>query len=121
MPWFYVEDDFSFHRKTIAAGNAAVGLWTRAGSWSMQTLTDGEIPAEMARSLGTTKETKRLVDVGFWVPKGDGYAFHQWETRQRSRVQVEADREAARQRQRRYRNRGQERRGNDETDDGVTE
>lgn len=105
MPWFNVEDDFYFHRKTIAAGNAAIGLWTRAGSWSMATLTDGEIPAEMARSLGTTKEIKRLLDVGLWVPKGADYAFHQWEDRQRSRVQVEADREAARQRQQRHRDR----------------
>jgi hypothetical protein len=107
MPWFAVEDTLAFHRKTLTAGNAAMGLWVRAGSWSMQILTDGEIPAEVARTLGTVAEAKRLVAAGLWIPKADGYEFHEWADRQRSRVQVAADREAARVRQEKARQKAQ--------------
>lgn len=103
MPWFSVEDNLCFHPKSVAAGNAALGLWVRAGSWSMQTLTDGEIPTEIARVLGTPAEARRLVAAGLWVPKDGGYEFHEWADRQRSRVKVAADREAARVRQERLR------------------
>lgn len=34
MSWFKVDDHLAFHRKTLAAGNEAMGLWVRAGSWS---------------------------------------------------------------------------------------
>lgn len=103
MPWFNVEDNLCFHPKAIAAGNAALGLWVRAGSWSMQTLTDGEVPTEVARALGTPGEARRLVTSGLWIPKDGGYEFHEWSDRQRSRVRVAADREAARQRQENFR------------------
>lgn len=105
MPWFYVEDTFAFHPKTVAAGNAAVGLWTRAGSWSMQTLTDGGVPAAMANTLaGSKKEISALLDTGLWVPDGGkDFAFHQWADRQKSRDQVEESRKDARERQRRAR------------------
>lgn len=120
MPWFNVEDNLCFHPKAITAGNAAVGLWVRAGSWSMQTLTDGEVPTEIARAIGTAADAKRLVKAGLWIPKDDGYVFHEWVGRQRSRVRVEADREAARQRQERLRNRRPPRPGDDEQNGGVT-
>lgn len=120
MPWFAVEDTLAFHRKTLTAGNAAMGLWVRAGSWSMQILTDGEIPADVARTLGTTAEAKRLVTAGLWVPKDGGYEFHEWAERQRSRVQVAADREASRQRQERARKRAREERGRPDGEGDVT-
>lgn len=103
MPWFKVDDTFSHHAKVMGAGNAAVGLWVRAGAWSMQQLTDGFIPTHVARQLGTRAEAKRLVDAGLWVEKDDGYLFHEWEQRQPSRAQVHADREAAAERQRKAR------------------
>jgi len=113
MPWFSVEDTLAFHPKTIAAGNAAVGLWVRAGSWSMQILTDGEIPRDIARALGSPAEARRLVEAGLWIPKDGGYEFHEWSQRQRSRVRVAADREATRRRQEKFRKRG------DDTSDGT--
>ena len=103
MPWFYVEDNFAFHPKAVDAGNAAIGLWTRAGAWSQSTLTEGYIPTGIARSLGTAGEARKLTNVGLWIPKDDGYEFHQWEQRQQTRAQIEATREAARERQRRAR------------------
>lgn len=100
MPWFKVDDTLAMHTKTVEAGNAALGLWVRAGSWSMQTLSDGFIPDAIARQLGTPREAARLVAVGLWERLPSGYAFHQWEERQPTKAQVTADREAAAERQR---------------------
>lgn len=105
MPWFRIDDNFAFHQKVMAAGNAAIGLWSRAGSWSMQTLSDGFIPDDTVRKLGTKREAERLVAVGLWDRLPSGYAFHQWEDRQPTKAQVEADREAAKERQRKRRQR----------------
>jgi len=108
--WFKVDDTFAFHSKVVAAGNAAVGLWCRAGAWSMQQLTDGHVPKHIASQLGTRTEARRLVDAGLWVEKDDGYEFHEWSQRQPSRVQVNADREAAKERQRKARDAARRRR-----------
>jgi hypothetical protein len=100
VTWFRVDDTFPHHAKVMAAGNAAVGLWVRAGAWSMQQLTDGFIPTHVARSLGSAAEARRLVDAGLWLLVEGGYSFHQWGERQPLRSQVEADREAAKERMR---------------------
>lgn len=78
MPWFNVDDGFAFHRKSVRAGNAALGLWVRAGSWCAQQLTDGFVPAEMVEVLGTTSQAGRLVSAGLWSAVEDGYQFHEW-------------------------------------------
>jgi hypothetical protein len=78
MPWFNVDDGFAFHRKTVRAGNAALGLWVRAGSWCAQQLTDGHVPAEMVEVLGTQAQANRLVSAGLWFQVEDGYQFHEW-------------------------------------------
>lgn len=112
MPWFKVDDTFPHHAKVMQAGNAAIGLWVRAGAWSMQQLTDGQIPKHVVTTLGTSREAQRLVAVGLWTDEGDHYHFHQWDEggRQPSRAQVEADRHAARERQRRARESAKSRR-----------
>lgn len=110
MTWFKVDDTLAFHAKVLAAGNASIGLWCRAGAWSMQQLTDGFVPTQVARQLGTRAEAIRLVDVGLWEIKDDGYLFHEWDQRQPSRVQVNAEREAAAERQRRGREAARKRR-----------
>lgn len=94
MVWFRVDDNLAFHTKTVAAGNAAMGLWVRAGSWSGQQLTDGYVPKHIARQLGTAAEIKRLVGVGLWCDEGDGYRFHQWGERQPTRDKVMEERKA---------------------------
>jgi hypothetical protein len=81
MPWFYVDDDMAFNRKIVAAGNAAVGLWSRAGSWSRKEGTNGFVPTAMARSLGSVGQIKALVDNTLWHKVPGGYAFHQWDDR----------------------------------------
>jgi hypothetical protein len=94
MTWFKVDDTFAFHSKTVEAGNAAIGLWTRAGAWSSQQLTDGKIPTSIARQLGSKREADRLVDVGLWFAEPDGYRFWQWAERNPIQADVKAAREA---------------------------
>ena len=105
MPWFRIDDILAFHPKVLAAGNAAVGLWVRAGAWSMQNLTDGFVPHAAAKQIGSRSEAKRLVDCGLWIEKDDGYEFHEWDQRQPSRAKVKADREANAERLRKWRKR----------------
>lgn len=105
MTWFKVDDTLAFHRKTLIAGNAAMGLWARAGSWCAQQLTDGHISREVARQMGTKKEADALVRSGLWLETEDGYLFHQWNEpgRQPTRAQVEQERKRKSERQRRWR------------------
>lgn len=94
MSWFKVEDTLAFHLKTVAAGNAAMGLWVRAGSWSRATGSDGFIPDLIVRQLGTPAQAKRLVEVGFWDRLPTGYAFHEWDERQPTATDEKLAREA---------------------------
>ncbi|GAA2092415.1 hypothetical protein [Actinomadura alba] len=105
MVWFKVDDGLAFHRKAVAAGNAAMGLWVRAGSWCSHQLTDGFVPEDMIGSLGNTGQAKRLVAVRLWERVEGGYQFWQWNDpgRQPTREQVEQEREAARERMHRVR------------------
>lgn len=93
MVWFKVDDTLAFHSKVLAAGNPAIGLWVRAGAWSMQTLSDGFVPTHVARQLGTRSEIARLCSAGLWVEKDGGYVFHEWDQRQPSRAKVLSDRQ----------------------------
>ena len=104
MPWFRVDDNLDQHPKADAAGNKALGLWVRAGSYSARLLTEGFIPkAQVARLGGSPADAARLVEAGLWEAAPGGYRFHEWEERQPTKVQVEADRAAAAERQRRAR------------------
>jgi hypothetical protein len=78
MPWFNVDDGFAFHHKAVKAGNAAIGLWTRAGSWCAQQLTDGFVPDEMVLVLGSQVQADRLVAAGLWMTTEGGYQFHEF-------------------------------------------
>lgn len=105
MVWFKVDDSMPFHEKIVKAGNAAVGLWTRAGAWCGQQLTDGFVPDHMVQTMGTVGQAKRLLAVGLWERVPGGYQFHQWneEGRQPTRAMVEKDRAEARERMRKAR------------------
>ena len=94
MPWFNVDDGLAFHRKVIKAGNAAMGLWVRAGSYCAHQLTDGFVDADMVPSLGTLKQAERLVSAGLWIKVDGGFQFHEWsgDGRNPSRAEVLARR-----------------------------
>lgn len=103
MPWFKVDDQLSFHAKVVAAGNAAMGLWVRAGAWSAGTLSEGFVPDSIVSALGGTKSARALVVVGLWERSEGGYAFRDWSSYQPSKESVELARDAARVRQQRAR------------------
>jgi hypothetical protein len=81
MGYLNVDDQLAFHRKTIIAGNTAMGVWVRAGSWVTGQHTDGRIPDEIARSIGRPADIARLVAAGFWEPAliGGGYIMHDYD------------------------------------------
>lgn len=93
--WFRVDDRIAFHPKAVEAGNAAMGLWLRAGAWSSGQLTDGFIPSPIASSMGSAREISSLASVGLWVPvDGGGWVYHDWLDFNPSREQVEQRRRA---------------------------
>lgn len=108
MPFFAVDDQAAFHPKFVAAGNAAIGLWTRAGSWSKANATGGKIPREISRAMGSSREVSTLVRVGLWeVLEGYGHQFHDWDhiTGNFSDDQEKSRREKDRDRKRKQRER----------------
>ena len=99
MTWFKVDDQLAFNMKVLSAGNAAMGLWVRAGSWSAAQLSDGVVPAPIVAALGgTPDDAAALVEVGLWDAVDDGWAFHDWDEYQPTKAQVIADRKATRDR-----------------------
>ncbi|MFE0533801.1 hypothetical protein ACFW20_07105 [Streptomyces nigra] len=120
MPWFNVDDKAHSHRKIMKAGNAAVGLWVRAGSYVAQHLTDGVVPGEVAGMYGTRPQIARLVTVGLWhahghicpscpQPAEGDYYMHDYHDRANGnplRAEVEQRRKRAADRKARQRNGG---------------
>lgn len=92
MSWFKVDDNLAFHAKTLRAGNAAMGLWVRSGSWSAQQLSDGFVPSEIVGQMSGARLAEKLVTAGLWVPNGSGFDFHEWDERQPTRADVEKKR-----------------------------
>jgi hypothetical protein len=123
MTWFKVDDNLAFHRKVVAAGNAAMGLWVRAGSWSAQHLTDGFVPEHMVGLLGTSSQARRLIKAGLWAEVAGGCQFHQWNEkgRQPTSQSVLADREKSAARQAKWRAAKSEDPQVSDAGDGVTD
>lgn len=105
MPWFKVDDDLTFHQKTVKAGNSAMGLWVRAGAWCAQQLTDGFIPDAMIELIGTPAQRRKLIAAGLWLEVAGGCSFHGWgeNGRQPTAQSVREKRAAAAKRQQEYR------------------
>lgn len=99
MPWFKVDDAFHGHPKVMELSPAAVGVWTLAGSWCANYLTDGEIKLPIVRRLGGDDEmVQELVDAGLWIDNGGTYQFKDWDEYQPLKDEVMAERNAARDR-----------------------
>lgn len=120
MPWFPVDDKAHSHPKIIKAGNAAVGLWLRCGSYVAQHLTDGVVPGLLAEMYGTEPQIRKLTKVGLWHPAGHGcpgcpqppagdYYMHDYHDRANGnpmRHEVEQRRQRAAEKKRRQRSGG---------------
>lgn len=60
MTWFKLDDQFHSHPKVITAGNAAIGLYCRLGTYCADKLTDGFIAKPIAMSMGSKAELRAL-------------------------------------------------------------
>ena len=123
MAWFKVDDTFHTSRKvkSIPARHrlAAVGLWTVAGSWCSQELTDGHVPTYMIREWGATpKVVDALVSAGLWDREHDGFVFRSWVEYNPSKARVEDERAASKARMEASRARRRAKRAGQEGDNG---
>lgn len=106
MAWFKVDDRLAFHPKVVQAGNAAMGLWVRCGSYSAQFETDGWLDLGTVRALGGRKrDIDRLLEVGLWHEENDGIRFHDWTEFQPTKAQLDEERSATRERVKKWRER----------------
>lgn len=96
MPWFYVDDKLTMHPKIMVAGNEAMGLWVRAGSWSAAHLTDGLVPNQIVKALHSERAADHLVKAGLWHCEPGGWSFHDWSSWQATRAEVDERRAHAR-------------------------
>ncbi|MFE4059488.1 mucin-2 [Streptomyces sp. NPDC059096] len=121
MTWFKVDDTAHAHPKLLKAGNAALGLWVRAGAYAAQHLTEGVIPGVVAQLYGTAPQARKLVASGLWHPHGHDctrckqppagdFVMHDFLIYNPSRARVEDDRARAAERQQRARDRAAEQR-----------
>lgn len=114
MPWFVVDDSAHTHPKIIKAGNAAMGLWMRCGSYAAQHLTDGVVPGAIASMYGTGPQTAKLVKLGLWhqaghdcprcpQPADSDFVMHDYHVYNPTRRQVQERRTKAAEKKRRQR------------------
>ncbi|SDL33666.1 hypothetical protein [Streptomyces indicus] len=116
MSWFAVDDSAHSHPKVVAAGNAALGLWLRCGTYAAQHLTDGIVPGAVARMYGSKTQITKLVTVGLWHERGhtcthpkcaqpgpDEYAIHDYLEYNPTRAQVQGRKEREAEKKRRQR------------------
>lgn len=123
MAWFKVDDGFHSSRKVMAiprrARFAAIGLWSIAGSWSADNLTDGSVPDYMIKEWAPPPAAaSSLVDSGLWERTRDGFAFRNWHEYQPSRADVDAERAASRERMRDIRARRKQSKPLEQADSG---
>jgi hypothetical protein len=113
MAFFNVDDHAHGHPKHRAAGLAAVGLWTLAGSYCRAYKLDGQVPGWYVSSWPSGgRLAATLTDVGLWHQVGhncpdcpqpddpNGWVFHDWLDIHDSSNEVERQRQQGRRRQR---------------------
>jgi hypothetical protein len=115
MPWFRLDDSFHSHPKVIAAGNEAVGLYTRCGTYAAEHLTDGFLRKDVVLLYGSSALAASLVRTRLWHRTRGGWVIHDYLDYNPSREAVENERKQAAERQRRRRGGTLSRR-----DNGVT-
>jgi len=94
MSWFKVDDKFWSSPEALACSLGAIGLWTRAGSYCADQLTDGTVTKQTLKLLGSRKQyADNLVGSGLWSTTNDGYIFNNWAKFQPTKAEVLAKRE----------------------------
>ena len=102
MPWFRMDDSFHSHPKVIAAGNEAVGLYVRCGTYAAEHLTDGFVDREVVLLYGSTALAATLVRTRLWHRARGGWTIHDYLDYNPSREAVENERKQKAERQRRW-------------------
>jgi hypothetical protein len=97
LSWFKIDDGMHSHPKTLAAGNEAMGLWARCGSYCSHYLTEGRVPRAVALSYGDMNLVDILVKVDWLI-----HDYHDYNP---TKERVLTEREAAAERQRQARER----------------
>jgi hypothetical protein len=117
VPWFRLDDSFHSHPKVIAAGNEAVGLYVRCGTYAAEHLTDGFIDEDIAELYGASDTGSRrnpgtgkpetlaetLVRTKLWRRARRGWRMRDYLDYNPSASQVRRERKVAADRQRRRR------------------
>jgi hypothetical protein len=117
VPWFRLDDSFHSHPKVIAAGNEAIGLYVRCGTYAAQFSTDGLIPEDIAVLYGASDTGSRkdpgtgkpetlaatLVRVKLWRRVRTGWRMPDYLDYNPSKQAVDKERKDAAERQRRRR------------------
>lgn len=122
MVWFKVDDTLHSHPKARRAGMAAIGMWSLAGSYAGQYVTEGFVPEWFVSSWPNGRKlAAALVAAGMWSPgvrDGEaGWYFHDWSHYQPSKEEVDRERAHNRERQKRFREKRAEARRNGVTND----
>lgn len=110
-PWIKLDGTFWLDPKVIAAGNAGAGVYARALAYCGLHLSDGFVPIEAARIIGSSSERRRVTTARLWlevaagellelldgstfVAPGDGYYVPDYCEHNRSRAEITATRKA---------------------------
>lgn len=117
MTWFKLDDAWWRSRKIrklgrrrveVSAQVAGAGVWSLAGDWAADNLTDGFVPWEVVEDWDPEHDiAARLIEVGFWFESecdGEpGVQFHNWAEWQPTKEQVTQRRKADADRRARWR------------------
>lgn len=107
MRWVRLDEQFTDHPKVLQAGPLAGWLYVCGLTYCSRYLTDGFIPAAQVRRLAAVNNAaqlaQRLVDVGLWEVKENGYLVHDYLDYQQGSAIVRRERDAAKTRMRRLR------------------
>lgn len=103
MTWFRLDDSFHSHPKVLRAGNEAVGLYVRCGTYAADHTTDGFVERSIVLLYGDEALAARLVDAGLWHRARGGWNIHDYLDYNPSREAVEKERNDKAERQRRWR------------------
>jgi hypothetical protein len=92
--WTKLDDTLYDNPKIVTAGNEAVGVYARALSYCSRHLTDGYVPAAIARQFAGSDEAilDALTDAELWVKKGERFHIPRYLEYNDSRAHYETTR-----------------------------
>jgi hypothetical protein len=102
MPWFRLDDSFHSHPKVIQAGNEAIGLYVRCGTYAAEHLTDGFVSKEIVALYGDENLAAALIKVKLWHRARGGWTIHDYLDYNPSAQAVDKERAAKAERQKRW-------------------